>query len=569
MLRMERAPAVRPLGLRHPRGLLLVLCLVGSCTIHKLSNRAVWDDGAILGRTTALLHAGKLGELFDTSTLELIFDESSDASKSIDLFRPVALVSFALVTEVAGPDPLYQHLVNTLLHLACVCWVYVLGRKLTRNDGTSLFAAAWLGFTPVLLETHVWISGRFDLLSTCFGLGGLYCWRRARESQRGFRCTLWSCCAAVVFELGLLSKEPLLFTLPALLAWPEPEPMTWRARLRTSIPLICAGASYIGVRLAALSAAPAALSPGELGRAVAHFPVLLLDAASQLVLPRQVFARALNEDYAALGSAGAVCAALIVVGLGALLVRARQNAPALVFGVLWFACALAPVALTTTRLWPGFGRYVYLPATLCLPVLSDVALRASMRSQRVREYKRAIAGALLAYLVVLALRSHAGVYAFATDATLFRAIIAESPARSHGYGFLALSDTTTDPSLRLELLRAALERAPDERRWAARYGSTLLFQGDERAALEVAERSIRRFELAPEFHLLAAYASLDSDQRAAARHVLECLLQDKKHKEGREALLFLRTRHPDAADFRKQFAQLFHEPRYAALAHGG
>ena len=373
-----------------------------------------------------------------------------------------------------------------------------------------------------------------------------------------------------MFLLGLLSKEPLLFTLPALLAWPEREGdvMTWRVRLRSVAPLYCAGLVYIALRWFALSASPGALSRAELLLALAHLPTLLLDGAVALVFPRQIYARALNEDYAALGPLGLAAAALSVLGAAVVLFRLRRRQPWLVFGAVWFTCALGPVALTTVRLWPGFGRYLYLPATLWLPVLSHAAIRAGTRSRVVLQHPRWIIATVAGYLGLLALRSHDGVYGFATDETLFRAIIAESPARSHGYGFLALSDAVEDTHIKLALLGAALERAPDERRWATSYGSTLLLMGDRRAALTTAERYIRRFGTAPEFHLLAAYASLDSDRHAAAVHVLECLLQDASHREGRDALLFLRTRHPAAPDFRKQFTQLLREPRYAALAHG-
>jgi hypothetical protein len=394
---------------------------------------------------------------------------------------------------------------------------------------------------------------------------GVSCWRRGCETKS----FTWHASGAVAFLGGLLAKEPLLFALPALIAWPAPQPLGLRARLLGAWPLCVSGALYLAWRALATDSS-SALPSVDLPLAAAHVPVLLLDGALHLALPLRVFPRALHEDYAALGPS-MLAGALLVVGIAAVaLVRARRTHPLALFSALFFACTLAPVALVTVRLWPGFGRYLYLPASLALPGAALALHRCSEQLRPQLRFRRLPEVAAVAYLLALTLRSYVATYAYASDETLFSAVIAEAPERSHGYGFWGMSEAAAGRHARaVPLLRAAVERSPDERRWAAQYGSELLFSGDAPGALQIAERYIARLRSAPEFHLLAAYALLGRDHHAAAVHVLECLLEDPKHAQGRDALTFLRSQHPQAEDFRAQFRALFRESRYASLQGGG
>ena len=57
-----------------------------------------------------------------------------------------------------------------------------------------------------------------------------------------------------------------------------------------------------------------------------------------------------------------------------------RSQPLLLWSALWFACTLAPTALVTTRLWPGFGRFLYLPASLGLIGLVDAAFALAAKA---------------------------------------------------------------------------------------------------------------------------------------------------------------------------------------------
>jgi 4-amino-4-deoxy-L-arabinose transferase-like glycosyltransferase len=482
------------------------------------------------------------------------------------LFRPVSLLSFAAGAALGGPTPLAQHLINSLLHLACVALVYELGRRLTRHAGAALFAAAWFGLAPVLVETHVWISGRFDLMCTCLGLTALWLWQEALEAKGRASAAALQLSAACVYLGGMLAKEPLLCALPALLAWPHATRRSLGARVMTILPLCAAALVYLVWRGLVLRTTSNGDESIAWPLAAAQLPLLLLDGALNLVAPMAIFPRLLSEDYSAAGPLVRALAALLVLAFAAVLWHVRKRAPLAVFSALWFACTLAPVALISVRFWMGFGRYLYLPAALVLPTVAVALLQARERLPGNLRSPSALRYAALAYLALLALRSHAAVYAFASERALFEATIAEAPERAYGYGMLGTIESAAGrPRDAAPLLARAMTLAPDERRWASRYASALLWSGDVQGALRVAEHSMRRFERAPEFHLLAAYALLERDQRAAAAQVLECLLRDPQYSQAREALSFLRTGHRRSAQFRSEFDALLREPRYASL----
>jgi tetratricopeptide (TPR) repeat protein len=281
-------------------------------------------------------------------------------------------------------------------------------------------------------------------------------------------------------------------------------------------------------------------------------------------VPFEIYPRALNEDYAALGSTGLLAASLVLLLACGGLWRVRRSQPLLCWSALWFACTLAPNALVTTRLWPGFGRFLYLPASLGLIGVTDAAFALAARAQP--RMQRIARTALLAYLGLLGVHSFLAVYDWKNDETLFASIIRAAPQRSHGYGFLGITylEQRRYPEAAV-MLSKAVAIAPDEPRWPSRLGQALLFSGRRDEALALAKRWIARSPRAPEYHLLAAYSLLDSDPERAAMHVLECLREEPHHLQCSDALSFLWSQHPQAARYRESFDALLTQPRYAAL----
>jgi len=546
----------------------LVLGVVTLLTVQRFGNDLCWDDAHLMDLAAALDRSGDPLRVFNRGTLALVHGEESSeraASGTLELYRPLALLTFWLGYRAAGRDPLPQHALNLALHLLCIVLVYVLARARfgPEQRARALLPAAWFGLTPHLGEAHVWISGRFDLLCGACVLLALCCWRsavaRAGAAARGLQLL-----TGTAFLAALLAKETALFALCALPFWPE-ERAPWRTRLQRCTPFLGATAVYALLRVAAVPGVTTGFAPAELWLGASRFGVVVLDALTSLLFPVRLYSRLPSEDYAALGTTGALACAALLAALVYGSARARAALPWTAFGLLWLVALLVPVALVTTRGWPGFGRYLYLPASLFFIGLAELAfwLYDHARAARLQLALRAL---LVAQLCAFALALHLYTSDWKDDETLFIGIITVAPQRSHGYAFLGMTYLERQRYREaVALLRKAVEIAPGERRYLAKFGHALLFAGDLQGARALARDAIVRFEQAPEFHLLEAYSWLEQDPERAARALLECLRSDPRHAEGLQALAFLRTRHPSAPIYRALLERLSAEPRFAAI----
>jgi tetratricopeptide (TPR) repeat protein len=140
-------------------------------------------------------------------------------------YRPLLIYTFYLDKRLWDLDPGFMHLGNMLLHAGNALLVFFIARRvcvaLFKVIGLLPLAAALLfALHPINTESVNWISGRTDLLGTFFVLSSLLLLIRCIESRRW----AWAVPAALIFLAGVMSKEVVLFFLPAgcclLWRWP-------------------------------------------------------------------------------------------------------------------------------------------------------------------------------------------------------------------------------------------------------------------------------------------------------------------------------------------------------------
>ena len=124
-------------------------------------------------------------------------------------YRPMTLVLFAMVYQVAGANPFLFHLLTVLLFAAtCVVLYRTLLLLLAPrgNEYAALFA--WLAALlfaahPIHTEVVANIKGCDEIVTLLGSLGALYCTFRAFDSGE----KKWGIFAGLVFFLACLSKE--------------------------------------------------------------------------------------------------------------------------------------------------------------------------------------------------------------------------------------------------------------------------------------------------------------------------------------------------------------------------
>lgn len=554
--------------------LLLLLLATTVCSLHRFDNALVWDDPVLVDTVMRVMAEGKLGSLLGQGMQDAVHGHARGGG-ALNLYRPVALWSLALNAAVSGRDPWSYHLLNLLLHLCNVGMLWRLAGGLLgpAHAGARLFGVSLFALGPQLAPAHIWISGRFDLLATSMVLLSLLVWRgRGDLASEGGRPGLArNLGTGACFLAALLCKEPALGCLAGILAWPGLGGA--RQRLLRCLPFLCATAAYVPMRLLSLSGTGGGhqLEAPRLLQAAGNLPLLWIDGLVGTFVPQRVYPRMLLEDYAGWSMPAIGAAAVLVLGLVAAAVQLRHRAPVVLPGLLWYLGALAPVALVTTDMWPGFGRYLYLPAgLLCVGVAKLLADGGAALATRVPEparLQRILALASGAYLLVFGVRTAMYVPDFHDDTTLFTSIVTAAPERSHGHGWLGMDAIGRDayPEA-IALLTRALEIAPTQTRYERNLAEALLAVGRRREAAQHAEQALQRSPRELALRLIAAFALMDEAPTRAAEHALQCLRLNPEHPDCRRALGVMRSQHPDAAALRTQIEQRLREPDMREVA---
>ncbi|MBK8482327.1 MAG: tetratricopeptide repeat protein [Proteobacteria bacterium] len=551
-----------------------VLLLVTVVSLPVFLNGFVIDDWDLIVDGTLIHQPRRVGELFFHHAMYAADPRQAAQAPELATFRPLTLMTFFLDARLSGRAPWAYHLTNLLAHLAVVVLVWLLGRRWLAPERRLVapWAAAWFGLHPTLAEAHIWINGRSDPLAALLGLAAVLLWSSelARAGPRPRRA-LVQLATGLLFLGGLLCKEVLLFVLPALLLWEAgvfhgavDRRAFWRATARLS-PLFLAAAVYLVWRVRALSGLQGG-GEDRLRSALLHLPYLLGDGLRQLLLPTRTTMRLLSEEYAALPSFvffAAWAALLLLLGLGW---RARRRAPLLGFGLVWYACTLAPASLVD---WPGFGRYLYLPFSVLALALADRALAAARALPLRPRLRRFLGAGALAYGALLLVLFSVTVREYRSWESFHRAIVEESPETSHGWGGLGVAFGRQGRYHEARrVLRQAVARDPDNANYWLNLGLAYLLTDAPRAAERVALNGVAQRVLPAEFNNLAALTLMNRELDRTVVHLLEALLERPDFAPARRNIVLLTTRHPRRVAYRQAFRRALAEPRYAGLRRG-
>ena len=134
-------------------------------------------------------------------------------------WHPLTLISHILDWSLFGANASGHHLINLLLHIGSVLFLFFFFEKATKNLWSSAFVAAFFALHPLRVESVAWAAERKDVLSMFFGLASMYayaCYIESSKLPKYFLCL-------ILFALSLMAK-PMLVTLPFVLLlldyWP-------------------------------------------------------------------------------------------------------------------------------------------------------------------------------------------------------------------------------------------------------------------------------------------------------------------------------------------------------------
>jgi Flp pilus assembly protein TadD len=272
-------------------------------------------------------------------------------------WHPLTWISHMLDCQLYGLNPIGHHLASLLLHLANSILLFLLLRRMTKQEWPSALVAALFALHPLHVESVAWISERKDTLSGLFWM--LSMWAYVRYAQG--RAAGFYIASIILFALGLMAK-PMLVTLPFVLILIDYWPLR-RLAPAEKIPYFILAAASCAVTVLAQrkGGAVASLAAEPLGLRLANVPVAYARYLLKTFWPVDLAAYyPLPGHWPVWQVAGA--AALLVILTAWIFWRARAQ-PYLAVGWLWFLGVLVPViGLAQVGAQAMADRYDYLPS---------------------------------------------------------------------------------------------------------------------------------------------------------------------------------------------------------------
>ena len=94
-------------------------------------------------------------------------------------YRPLLTVWFLINKTLFGLNPHWFHVTTVLAHVGATALAYVVARRLLKDSGAALLAAAIFGLHPLQTETASWISSVNDSLAAVLCFASFVFYRRA------------------------------------------------------------------------------------------------------------------------------------------------------------------------------------------------------------------------------------------------------------------------------------------------------------------------------------------------------------------------------------------------------
>jgi len=329
-----------------PAAGLVFLALAAS--VSGLRNQFSQDDFAIIWKSPLLHDLGRAWKVFDLPYWPPPFTP--------DLYRPLALLSYAIQWALGGGSPLVFRLASYILYAGVSVQVLRTAR-LGLPFPAAFAAAALFAVHPVHVEAVAMAVNQAELWVALFSCLAVLIYVRARRP--GGPLGLWTelglsglyLLACLFKENGLILPGLLLAAELCLVGTSEP----WKVRLRRGrrllLLLTLVAVSFYGLRTLVLSGDLVGTFTAE---ALAYLTVGQRGLTMLAVVPQWfrllLWPASLQSDYSPaeiLGQkswgADQTLGTLLLLGTVVVAVAARRRAPAITFGLLWSAVAILPV----------------------------------------------------------------------------------------------------------------------------------------------------------------------------------------------------------------------------------
>ena len=396
----------------------LILGITFFTFINTVGNGFAYDDQTFILQNQ-LIQSSSIGEAVSklpvVLTKELWFyrvmqdkDPNKETGPTTPYYRPTFSIFHMICWLLFQANPAGWHLMNVLVHLCAVFFVFLIVERISKDLKLSAIASVLFAIHPLRVESVAWICGVSDPFLAAFLLPAFYLYLRYREEGRvRFLCT-----ALALFLFAAFTKEPAI-ALPLfigayeVLVANQDKPL--RDRLKPAITysacFLLVSAIYFVARYYALGFAinntnfksyPAVGVLLTIPIVIWKYILLLIWPVNlSLFHATPILETPLDVDF--------IVPFLGLIALGYGLWRLRNSLVAR-FGILWFGINLLPV-LNLSAFAEDFlvqERYVYIPS-IGFSVLVAIALAKAPIEKWLPLGSRVVTQTALTALIVLLL----------------------------------------------------------------------------------------------------------------------------------------------------------------------
>jgi tetratricopeptide (TPR) repeat protein len=371
-VKKEPAPAVKDIGTTRQWVIALILGLTFLAFSNTLFHGFAYDDQTqLLGNK--FIHS--FSNIPTAFTTEVWFwrvlqdkDPNKEEGPTTPYYRPMFTVYLMIGWALFQDWALGWHLLNVLMHLLSVFFVFKILEKVSGDLRIAAFGTLIFALHPLRTESVAWISGVTDLFLALFLLPSFYLYMLHRESKEP-RYLLGS---LGLFLVAAFSKEPAVCLPIFIIAYEvwiinQDKPLKERIRsaagfaaLFITVPFV-----YFGMRYKALGfvLSDNRYTSYPFHEVVMTIPLVIFKYIGLILFP---FNLTLFHETQLVKTPLSLRLILPLLGLVGLAIGIWQMRRSLVarFGVLWFFIHLLPV-LNLSAFAIEFmvqERYVYIPS---------------------------------------------------------------------------------------------------------------------------------------------------------------------------------------------------------------
>src|SRR3989338_8079327 len=161
----------------------------------------IFDDNTFIEHNEQIRSPANIGEIYSSSTT------AGSGISGDNFYRPNQQFVYTILYFFFGLSPFFFHLNSVLFHILNACLLFLLAGSLGISRKVALLGALIFLLHPIQTEAVSYISGLSDLLvsATILLTALLFIKSTAAESQKKY--LLYLALGALVFSLGLFSKE--------------------------------------------------------------------------------------------------------------------------------------------------------------------------------------------------------------------------------------------------------------------------------------------------------------------------------------------------------------------------